>query len=179
MDIYYTKSKPKVVDYNPLTHIPFYKQSSSPAPYSRDSQIKNLPINSYQNSPQKYPRSTSLAGKDIFSSLGIYTSRSASKDLLNQSDSPRFYKTRPKDKVTDPILGEVKIFKIDRPKIQNLDLWRNMDKISNELNYESVKMFNDKKFMMKSVDNIAGSLKKEVPFVPYVDTIMLRSMINS
>jgi hypothetical protein len=179
MDSYYTKSKPKVVDYNPLTHMAFYNQSSSPQPYSRESPEKKLPLSSYLDAPQRYPRSTSLAGKNIFSNSGPSTSRTPIKDVLNSSDSPRYYKTRPKNKVVDPISGEVRVFNIDRPKIDNLDVWHNRDKVTNELNYESVRKFNEKKMVLKSNDNIAGSLKKEVPFVAYVDPIMLRSMINS
>lgn len=179
MDSYYTKSKPKVVDYNPLTHMGFYNQPSSPAPYSRESPSQKIALSSYLDSPQKYPRSTSLAGKNIFSSSGNNTNRSPSLEALRNSDeTPRFYKTRPKNKLVDPISGEIKIYNISRPKIENLDVSYNRDKITPDFDFNSIKMFNEKKTNLKSNDNIAGSLKKEVPFVPYVDPFILKSQIT-
>ena len=182
MDAFYTKAKPKVVDYNPLTHMSFYNQMPPPATYSPNPQ-KNITLSTYLDTPSKYPRSTSLAGKNIFSQTGNYTNRSPSIEKLSGNvtgDSPRYYKTRPKNKIADPISGEIKFFNIDRPRLENLDISHHKDKLTNDLDFDSVRRFHQQKGLLKSVDNIAGSLKKEVPYVPYVDPFILkRSLPNS
>lgn len=179
MDAFYSKAKPKVVDYNPITHMSFYNQPASPPPYSPGSPSRG-PFSNYLDSPSKYPRSTSLAGKNIFSQSNSYKSpRSSTFETLNGNksnpDSPRYYKTRPKNRIVDPISGEVKVFAIDRPRIENLDTGSGKDKLTNEFNYNTVKKFQQQKGTLKSLDNIAGSLKKEVPYVPYVDPFMLKN----
>jgi hypothetical protein len=177
MEVYYTKGKPKVSDYNPITHGGFYNQPPSPF-MPRESPEKKLPWGTLSESPQKYPRSTSLAGKNIFS--GSTTSRSPSGlDKNNTVDSPRMYKTRPKNKVVDPISGEVKIYNIERPKIENLDVSYNRDKITQDFDTERVQRFAQFKAQLKSNDNIAGSLKKEVPYLPYVDPFILKARMNA
>ena len=178
MDSFYTKANPKVVDYNPLTHTPFYNQST-PITYPPSSPAKKIVLSNYLDSPIKYPRSTSLAGRNIFSQTGNYQRRSPSIDAKASSnpDSPRYYKTRPKNKTIDPISGEVRIFNIDRPKLENLDFSYQKDKITNDFDFESIQRFNRQKGLLKSNDNIAGSLKKEVPYVAYVDPFILRSSL--
>ena len=174
MEAYYTKAKPKVVDYNPLTHIPFYSQSSSPSPYPVD-YYKKTNWNNYSESPVKHIRATSLAGKNIFSQSSQSTNRFQSKaDINGNNDSPRLYKTRPKNKIVDPISGEVKVFNINRPRIENLDLFHYRDKLDNNFNNNSMFRLNDRK-NIKPMNNIAGSLRKEVPYVSYVNPIMLNS----
>jgi hypothetical protein len=177
MDAYYTKAKPKVNDYNPITHGGFYNQPPSPFIPSRESPEKKLPWGTLAENPLKYPRSTSLAGKNIFS--GSSTSRSPSGLDVSPGDSPRMYKTRPKNKVVDPISGEVKTYNIERPKIENLDLSYNRDKITNDFDADRIKRFAQIKAQLKSNDNIAGSLKKEVPFLPYVDPFILKARMNT
>lgn len=178
MEAYYTKAKPKVIDYNPITHGGFYNQSASPVTPFRQTPDKKLPWSTLNESPMKYPRSTSLAGKNIFS--GNITSRSGSGLKLNNDiDSPRFFKTKPKNRVVDPINGEVKIYNIERPKIENLDISYNRDKIMPDFDFKRVQQFRDMKAGLKSIDNIAGSLKKEVPFVSYVDPFILKARMNS
>lgn len=178
MEAYYTKAKPKVIDYNPITHGGFYNQSPPPMSPFRQTPEKKLPWSTLNESPQKYPRSTSLAGKNIFA--GSITSRSQSGlDKSLATDTPRFFKTKPKNRVVDPIVGEVKVYNIERPKIENLDVSYNRDKISPEFDLSRVQRFREIKAGMKSIDNIAGSLKKEVPYVPYVDPFILKARMNS
>ena len=156
--------------------------------YSQPPQLYNSPTDPLKRStpspyiyePSRIPRPISLAGKNIFSNLG--SNSSSNKRLIsnNNLDSPRYYKTKPKNKIIDPISGEIKIFNIDRPKIANLDISSQKDKLTNELDYESIKKFHQQKGLLKSLDSIAGSLKKEVPFVPYVDPFILKtSLANS
>jgi len=178
MEAYYTKAKPRVIDYNPITHGGFYNQSPSPITPFRQTPDKRLPWSTLNESPMKYPRSTSLAGKNIFS--GNFTSRAGSGLGVNKDiDSPRFFKTKPKNKVVDPIIGEVKFYNIERPNISNLDVSYNRDKITTDFDLKRVQQFRDMKAGLKGIDNIAGSLKKEVPFVPYVDPFILKARMNS
>ena len=182
MDAFFPKAKPKVVDYNPITHMSFYNQPASPAPYSPGPQKREI-LSNYQSSPDKYIRSTSLAGKNIFSQssnqYGDKFSPPFSKVSVKASsstpDSPRLYKTKPKNKTVDPISGEVKTYDISRPRIENLDTSYRKDKLTNEFNYNTVKMFQQQKNLFRPSDNIAGSLKKEVPYVAYVDPFMLKN----
>lgn len=178
MDVYYSKSKPKVVSYNPLTHMSFYNQSSSPAPNSRGSFDRQSPPFSQLNSPSSYPKPISLVAKNIFATPS-YNRKSPSSPDISTDDSQRYYKTRARNKVTDPISGEVKIFSIQRPRIESFDTSYNRDKLTNDFDYESILKFSDNKQKLKSNDNIAGSLKKEVPFVPYVNPYLLKNSINT
>lgn len=180
MDVFYSKAKPKVVDYNPLTHMGFYNQpySQSPSPYSRNSTDRLSPQISSKNSPLTFPKPISLAAKNIFATPA-YQRKSPSIPEVSSEDSQRFYKTRARNKVVDPISGEVKIFNIQRPKIESFDVSNNRDRLTNDFDYESILRFRDNKLKMKSNDNIAGSLKKEVPFVAYVDPYLLKNSINT
>ena len=179
MEISYTKSKPKVADYNPLTHNSFYSEISATSAFSPQFK-KNNPYKPYSFSPE-YTRSTSLANRNIFSHLSHYENKSNSIEETSNSkqDSPRYYKTRPKNQILDPISGEVKKFNINRPKLENLDVFNQKDKLSNDLNLSSIQDFQAKKSLLKSVDNIAGSLKKEVPFLPYVNPFILRTSLSN
>ena len=70
----------------------------------------------------------------------------------------------------------MKTYAIDRPRIENLDTSHHKDKLTNEFNYNTVKRFQQQKKLFKPTDNIAGSLKKDVPYVAYVDPFMLKNL---
>jgi len=178
MEVYYSKSKPKVVSYNPLTHTSFNNQSSSPAPNSRGSFDRLSPPFSQINSPSSYPKSISLAAKNIFASP-TYNRKSPSSPDISSDNSQRYYKTRARNQIRDPISGEVKIFSVQRPRLESFDTSSNRDKLTNDFDYESILKFRDNKQKLKSNDNIAGSLKKDVPFVAYVNPYILKNSINT
>ena len=106
MDSFYPKAKPKVVDYNPITHMSFYNQTASPAPSSPNFQKREI-LSNYLDSPGKYIRSTSLAGKNIFSQsnnqhgnlLSSPFAKVPVKVSSSTPDSPRLYKTRRRTKL--------------------------------------------------------------------------------
>ena len=176
MEKYFTKAKPKVIDYNPITHTPFYNQPASPQPRSPPS--SKLSLISQNNSSPLGKRFTSIVAQNIFSSRNTPT-RSPSSFDIGKEESMRLYKTRVRSKITDPISGEVRVYKIERPRLEALDAYSMKDKLSNDFDYESVKRFSELKSKNKSTDNIAGSLRKDVPFVSYVNPYVLKSTSNS
>jgi hypothetical protein len=98
---------------------------------------------------------------------------------MTTEDNPRYYKTRAKSKIVDPISGEVKVFSVERPKIDGLDVNSLRDRLRNDLDFDSFQKFSELRSKNKSTDNIAGSLRKEVPFVSYVNPFVLKKSINS
>ena len=173
----YTKANPKIQDYNPITHTSFYNQSptiySTPMPRIAPGSSYN-----YSTPDKNYQKFENVSKKNIFAQSGSYISRSASINGLGR-ESPLYSKTRPKDKIVDPISGEVKIFKINRPKIESLDTKANLDRLSNDVNVQSIQEFYARKNQLKPLSTVSGSLRKEVNNVPYVNPFLLRTSLNN
>lgn len=173
----YTKSNPKIQDYNPLTHASFYSKPQSLSPIS---QPKNSNLSNY-DSPKTPQRSIHLAGKQIFSYSPIKDLSSKSFESLSSKkiENPIYSKISYKNKVTNPISGEVKIFNLERPRLQYLDKDGFRDKFTEEINFKALEDFHKKKLRLKPQQNIAGSLRKEIPFVSYVNPFLLKSSLNN
>lgn len=172
----YTKASPKVQDYNPLTHTSFYNQPpifSSPPSQSRLSP----PPSSFLNKSSDISSLPKVPSKNIFAQSGYNISRSVSIESFNRD--PVFSKTRPRNRITDPISGEVKVYNIERPKVESLDMGGVRDKLISDTEYRPVPDITLKKNFIKAQDTVSGSLRKEVPGVAYVDPFMLKGSIYS
>ncbi|CAG9313614.1 unnamed protein product [Blepharisma stoltei] len=114
MNAVYTKSSPKIHDYNPITHSPFYSSPNAsieipPSISKRSSSYmeKFMPRSTKepipeQGIPANYPRSP-LARSGL---LRINNSQSLSPGKYNfPINSPRFYKNKPRLRAVDPIIG--------------------------------------------------------------------------
>ncbi|OMJ77411.1 hypothetical protein SteCoe_23013 [Stentor coeruleus] len=172
----YTKGSPKVQDYNPLTHTSFYNPPSvfsTPGYQSRLSPPFSSLLN--KSSDKSVMSISKVASKNIFAQSGYNISRSSSMDSFNRD--PIYSKTRPKNRVTDPISGEVKVYNIERPKIESLDVNVFRDKLTSDNDYKPIDI-QFKKNNIKAHDTMSGSLRKEVPGVAYVDPFQLKSSIH-
>ena len=173
--IQFTKAKPKVQDYNPLTHTSFYNQKST---YSTPLVYSKFGTTPQPLSPEKsYKPIERTPSKNIFAQSGSMISRAISMDNIKVNNA-LFSKTRPRNRITDPISGEVKIFNIDRPRIESLDISSPRDKISSDYNLGRIREFQSKKNLLKPQGTVSGSLRKEVPGVAYVDPFILKSTLN-
>ena len=116
----YTKSSPKIQDYNPLTHTSFYDKNPI---FLTPSLPPSLDVSSSMllKSPEK-PKMLRAQSKNIFSTSG-YSMMKSSSQLFNK---PNYAKTRLRNTVMNPISGEIKVFNIDRPRISSLDftMWK-------------------------------------------------------
>ena len=83
------------------------------------------------------------------------------------------------NKIIDPISGETRIYKIERPKLEHLDTKPQIDKLTNEFNSSRIQDYQRQKKSLKATDNIAGSLRKEVPYLPYVNPFTLKSAFKN
>ena len=179
MDPKYTKSSPKITDYNPLTHMPFYRNVSESTSLSpvRDEQASF--------SPQKDPsikriyRPTYLAGKSIIpSALNSIHSKSfegLGSERSERSELPVYSKLSIKNTIIDPISGQIRIYNIRRPRLQYLDNMVRRDKASSDLDFASTDKFERNPIQMRGANNISGSLKKTVPMVPYVSQFAIKN----
>jgi hypothetical protein len=173
----YTKHSPKVQDYNPILHTSFY---TPPTFYTYSPPLKYGPpfSNIINYSPEKNYEKLQVPRKNIFSQSGSFISRSASNQGIER-DSPLFYKTKPRNKIIDPISGDVKVFDIARPKIESLDFGEKRDRLIKDSDFQSVSDFSVKKNLFKQLGTVSGSLKKEVPNVPYVNPFVLKTSFKS
>jgi hypothetical protein len=177
MDTHYTKSKPKVVDFNPITHLPFYNQVVI-TPSSPNSPT-NLSTNLAEKNLDKYARSTSLAGRNIFSNNYKNRLVSNEKNQNNRSfENPRFYKNKPKNIISDPISGETKFYQIQRPGPVDLKFSNFYEQAINEINFDASKKSEPPKVSHKFI-NYTGSPRKEVPNVPYINPFSLKKLLNN
>ena len=194
MDEKYTKSNPKIQDYNPLTHTLFYKETGSPSsslsptrlsskinkdlserkstvsPNRMLSNMKDYPIETPQVS---FKRPTILAAKNIVPVNPLH-----SKSFEGIKPDPKYFKTSQKNTVIDPISGNIRVYNIQRPKLQYLDKVYNKDKITNIINHDKINELNSFRSLGKVSSNIAGSLKKEVPNLAYVNPFLLKSYLK-
>ena len=94
----YTKSRPKIQDYNPITHLSFYNQQPLSLENSPNPQLRSNLASSYMYTPDKnispLPKSYS---KNIFTQSGTYITRNSSLDGI-KNDSPYYSKTKPRNK---------------------------------------------------------------------------------
>lgn len=181
MEVKFTKSSPKIQDYNPITHTPFYANPSERSSLSPP-KLPNGFSSPQRESPFKSTqRPTYIAGKNILPSpLNQKTSRSI--DFINktQLEIPKFSKLNGKNTIVDPISGEVRVYNINRPRLQYLDSDLRKDRANTQFNLDYCGDFKKKEQekMLKPNDNISGSLKKPVQLVPYVNQYALKSVFN-
>lgn len=80
--------------------------------------------------------------------------------------------------MVDPISGEVKVYNIQRPKVESFDVSSFRDKLSSNFDIRAVKDFQMRKNMLKPQGSVSGSLKKDVFGVAYVDPYILKSTLK-
>ena len=174
----FTKSHPKIQDYNPITHTSFYHKRSANNPSPLPTYLQSQYFKQSQGSPslvtpeKNFLPVEMISRKNIFAQSGSHISRSLSNDITY------FSKTRPRDRVVDTISGEVKVYDIRRPKIESLDSQHYRDKPSQDVDYNSLSSYQLKKSLLKPSASVSGSLKKEVLGVAYVDPYILKSTMK-
>jgi len=160
----YTKAKPKVNDYNPITHTPFY--SPSPVP-------KQLPQSPRQAaSNMRSPRETNPFARNSSQrsplAYSAALSLSPSKNVY-MSPAERRAKTKLRSNLFNPITGEKQEFKLQRPNLESLDIIQRKDRLPKKISEEPFPVYN-----LSNTKSASGSLKRLVPEVSYVNPYGLK-----
>lgn len=114
MDLTFTKSHPKILDYNPLTHFPFYsKEAVDRVKHTRKfscSVERSGAINGFTN------RSTYLVGKSIMrnNAIGSVSKSFEEHPMESVKFIPNF-----RYKLADPISGRIVVYKLGRSALAN------------------------------------------------------------
>ncbi|CAG9329230.1 unnamed protein product [Blepharisma stoltei] len=169
MDVYFTKGSPKVHDYNPITHSPFYSTPEPSLTYSRGPTYSKPFTNGniFDIKSHKDPITGRMYryddGRKTLSKTGsLRVNRSFDVEkaavLINP---PRLYKSKPKALSPSPISGITRGFE------------RSLSPVREELPTSPEPRFD---FFRKTNEygSIAGSLRKPVQ-VAYVNPYLLKA----
>lgn len=105
MDVKYTKTNPKILDYNPITHVPFYSPETVK---QRNYRKSSLSISKYYRDDTLSPRPTCLVGRNIIQQSNIHEKQ---PELLDFKQNPK-YQHRLRYYLDDPISGHITIYKL-------------------------------------------------------------------
>lgn len=157
---WYSKSRPRISDYNPVLHSQFYSSLIS----------KTTPEPTF---PSTHKRNYSGLNSNIISRSNLARNAglqfSNSKAIFNHQ---RFYKTRPRNIFSDPISGVVKVLQTSSSHIDGLGT-----DINKTRQLHSVKQYEYSNIRASPTnDRIAGALRKHVASVPYVNPYVLKSL---
>ena len=78
MDVKYTKTNPKILDYNPITHVPFYSPETVK---NRNLRKSSLSISKNYRGDDLSPRPTCLVGRKIIQQSNTHEKQSDLLDL--------------------------------------------------------------------------------------------------
>ena len=158
---WFSKATPKLLDYNPILHSPFYSHKASGSFATNASDLKQSRL---QNN----------ASNRSYESRGPFSLAKQPDNLLDTGD--RLFKTRPKNTFADPITGAIHRFDRKAQPVESLGLRSNRDKCPRYLSPE-IRALQSKPG--QSVDRISGALRREVPSLTYVNPYQLKSITQN
>ena len=153
---WYSKSRPKVSDYNPLTHSTFYTKQGRATP------------DSFRTS---YALNFHAPGKSYSKPFANIAARGLRSSSVQAGPSDRYYKTRPRNVFSDPITGVQRQVSVPRNRIESLDTRVSRDRFPVSLSVD----YSLPSFTSSSKDRISGALRKDVPSVGYVNPFALKA----
>ena len=158
---WFSKAAPKLLDYNPILHSPFYSHQAGSsfatnAPHLKQSRLQNN------------------ASNRSYETRGPFSLGKQPANPLDTGD--RLFKTRPKNTFSDPITGAIRRFDRRSQPLETLDIRINRDKCPRYLSPDIRALQNKPN---QSVDRISGALRREVPSLTYVNPYQLKSFSNS
>lgn len=160
MDQKYTKYSPKVLDYNPLTHTPFYNKSPN---LSNRYFQEPLETNIIPKNRASYLNRSSLfsSGQTHLSSSVPVSDYPTEPSPIRKNPSPYFRLTF-RNKIIDPISGQIRIYG-KKPHLESF--------------YHSPPPQSHKKSIQKTFikqrtrfdSNVLPSITKDIQLIPIVD----------